>query len=764
MWPGADEQSPSRSQYFSWINNTNEGPTEAQTRANLAFFAWLRDEYGMQLDIYAFDAGAIDGASFYGSMDSERFQRQFPNGFGPVARLAAESGTRLGIWGGPDGFGDTVEDAAKRTEMMVSLCRDHQFELFKFDAVCGQLRPEKQDDFAGMMTECRRHSPDLILLNHRLDLGTALPHATTFLLGGAETYIDVHMANGFTATHSRAVALARESVPGLKRLTEDHGVCLSSCLDHWDDDLILQAFSRCLILAPEIYGNPWLLRDDEYPRLARIFNLHRRYRDVMVSGIELPEAEFGAGAVSRGDGGTRLITLRNLGWETVRCSIPLDTEIGIAATDSPVYVRRLHPFERVLGEFGYGEEVTVEAEPFRSLLLLVTSNPDDLTRAEPAVTGVDFEVVKPGQLILRGDPGSTAEVTFPTGMTQAVEFPGTALRLPIHRLIGTLMEVAVPEDARALYEATCFAADNNALEYRELVRSGPTEIAPVQGARDAFFNQPTWRRRFLADANLFDDDPETAFAVGRRWGEMRVKGGAFRLDLGDVTAIDRLELEVGDDYHLQPLKSNEGAWGAYSDDLKTWHRIRWWCSETISAEFPAGARARYITLDTGPDFVRAVRGYLGGTALDRTRWRASNLFASAGMAPAVRAWSYEFRLDEAATGAYVCVAIEGTHGIEGAYAALRVGDGYAGAPRRAPSFPSNTWECPVRKVDRNYTYFIPVTEAMIGVPLAAVVLQMGSRAYPWSAVDRTDVELHPKVWITANPIDALASIPMYLDA
>ena len=34
-------------------------------------------------------------------------------------------------------------------------------------------------------------SPDLILLNHRLKLGKGLPHATTFLWGGAETYIDV---------------------------------------------------------------------------------------------------------------------------------------------------------------------------------------------------------------------------------------------------------------------------------------------------------------------------------------------------------------------------------------------------------------------------------------------------------------------------------------------------------------------------------------------------------------------------------------------
>jgi len=105
VFPGADETTPSRAQYFSWINNTNEGATAAQTMVNLDFFGWLKREYGMQLDIYAFDAGAIDGKRFYGSIRSDRFKKQFPNGFGPIYQKAKSLGIRLGIWGGPDGFG-----------------------------------------------------------------------------------------------------------------------------------------------------------------------------------------------------------------------------------------------------------------------------------------------------------------------------------------------------------------------------------------------------------------------------------------------------------------------------------------------------------------------------------------------------------------------------------------------------------------------------------------------------------------------------------
>ena len=59
VYPGADERTPAYSQYFSWINNTNEGSTEKQTMVNLDFFKWLHDEYGMVLDIYVVSAGAI---------------------------------------------------------------------------------------------------------------------------------------------------------------------------------------------------------------------------------------------------------------------------------------------------------------------------------------------------------------------------------------------------------------------------------------------------------------------------------------------------------------------------------------------------------------------------------------------------------------------------------------------------------------------------------------------------------------------------------
>ncbi len=50
VFPGADETTPSLAQYFSWINNTNEGATEKQTLINLA------DELFVNRDAGARDA------------------------------------------------------------------------------------------------------------------------------------------------------------------------------------------------------------------------------------------------------------------------------------------------------------------------------------------------------------------------------------------------------------------------------------------------------------------------------------------------------------------------------------------------------------------------------------------------------------------------------------------------------------------------------------------------------------------------------------
>ena len=744
VFPGADEKTPSRSEYFSWINNTGEGSTEAQTIANLQFFKWLHDEYGMELDIYAFDAGNIDKKEFRGSSKVSKFDMQFPRGYKPMVDLAAQTGTRLGVWDAPDRFGNTPLEEKNQIEYMVSLCRDFKFELFKFDAMGGDLRDEKQDAFIRMMTECRKYSPDLILLNHRINLGTeAVKQATTFLFGGDETYIDVHMTNDRTATHHREGALNRELIPELQRLTEDHGVCLSSCLDYWEDDLILQAFNRNLILAPEIYGNPWFLRDDEYPRLAGIFNLTRRYKEILVNGMVLPENRYGEKAVSRGDGQTRLITLRNLSWLPVKRTIRLDGEIGLAK-GSVVELRQYHPTERLIGRYKFGQSVEVEVLPFRSCLLIATSG-----KPGPAlVEGCDYEVVqdvpgKPLKINLLGMPGERKKIKV-NGKTSEIDFPGTPLKEAWHRKLGDLKSVPVPADAEALYEATCFAADNNALEARTWVRSGPSSIPQVQKAREAFFKQQVFVDRGLWDQYLFDGDMNTSFYPGRRWGsrEVRINGGAFRLDMGAPTKLDSLRIIVGDEQALQPFKSWEPVRVEVSADLKTWMSVQALAGKVLTVLLDPVKPVRYLRLPGSPERIIEIEGYLSGRQVDRSRWRASNLFSGYRQAAPKEAFETSFTLSEIPKGSYLAIALNGRHGDEGAYAAIRVNGKPVGAPDRSLSYKSNAWEYPVPKAESNYTYYIPLTPDMAGAKIEAVVLVLKNGVS----------EFKPEVWVTAYPI------------
>lgn len=134
----------------------------------------------MQLDIYALDAANIDGGGWYGTLDSDRFKEKFSNSFDRIYEKANSIGCRLGMWLGPDGFGDTPEEGKARTDMIVGLSRDYNFMLYKFDACASGLRSEKEDAFVNMLIECRKHTPDLITLNHRIKLSEeSLPHMTT---------------------------------------------------------------------------------------------------------------------------------------------------------------------------------------------------------------------------------------------------------------------------------------------------------------------------------------------------------------------------------------------------------------------------------------------------------------------------------------------------------------------------------------------------------------------------------------------------------
>lgn len=738
---GADERTPSRSEYFSWINNTNEGSTEEQTLINLDFFAYLNARYGMQLDIYAWDAGNLDGANGnYESLDSEKIVKQYPNGYAPVVRRAAQIGTRMGVWGGADGYGNTVEETEKRRSLITGLCKDYNWALFKFDTVCGALRKDKRKEFAKTMRIARKYSPDLILLNHRNDLGNVEKYATTRLWEGQETYVEAHVYNTVTAPHNRAYMFFRGHTPNNSRLTEDHGVCLSSSLDFFEDDLVYQAFNRCLILAPEIYGNPWLLRDDELSRLAQVFNLHRQYRDILTQGFALSEEQYGNNAFVRGNATRRLISTGNASWQDKTISVKLDKRIGLKKCKR-VFVCLHYPYEQFVGIFDYGATACITLPSWRAALIEVC----ELSVARPMLTNCKYKVVcqRDGELNVLAVTGAVQKI-LPTGQTEEVERLSDVKEfdkcLVSPQLLGSLTSTQIPANVRQLYEYACFNADNDSLEYRSLLRSGKTDLPCVQRARDAFFNQPSYRLRGLETSIPFDNNPDTVFDTKSRLYEIyhgkgyRINGGCLRVDLGKTVHVDTVEIEFFDGLQNPPhvfAKQTVNDNMEFSVDLQTWQKATLLevqdlgkydltyfdyyvdsptvnCGLRKKAVFKTNCELRYFSVADPVDRIFSIKAFAQGKEIALQQPHLTNLFSPYERSKTQSVSYATVKLHDLPSHPYLAVAVEGHTGYEGVTCVAKIGGKLHAFPTRAPAYPANVYECYVHPAEGYYTFYLPV--------------------------------------------------------
>ncbi len=741
---GADNFTPSVPQYFSWINNTNEGSTQEHTLINLDFFKYLKDTYGMEIKIYAWDAGNFDGASEgYGNLNGAKFRSQYPEEYNNVVKKAAECGIRMGLWGSPDGFGDDEKTEKERFEFFVHLCRDHNFALFKLDGVCGHLRPEKAELFAEMLRECRKYSPDLIVLNHRLNLFEAEKHITTYLWNGNETYVDVLSGNNKTCMHHRGFMFTRGHTDNLERLAEDHGVCISSCIDYFEDELIYQAFNRSLILAPETYGNPWLMRDDELPKFARVYNLHRRNAEILVNGKLLPES-YGENACVRGSDTKRFISTGNNSWEKKTIKISIGEETGIK-TDKKLEVNIHHPYEKHLGVFSSGDTVEVELMPFRACLIEIAVTEE----AEPMLINGEYEIIKEasdgtpeevkilysrGEDILLRKNGN--ESFFMKGINTDIKE-----KAPVK--LGCLGEVVNnPENGEFLYETAMFAINNDCLEKRSLDRSGETSVPQVKAARDAFFNQKLYSLRGLENLNMFDGKNDTFFDSQSKTycdNDLRINGGCLRVDFGEEIDCDSAEIEFfSADFPTREVEIQSVPLNAeYSSDLKSWKLteeatlsekekftaevIRFTVHTTYNLDgkkmissYKINDRIRYLRIAKPVDRIYAVRLIKDGKEIKLISPKANNMQAHYRYRKTQVVLSGEFTLPEYKDLPRLAVAVEGEHGTECVYCVAEINGSFSGFPERAPEYKANQWEHRVLDSDKNNTFYIELPKGIEG--------------------------------------------------
>lgn len=803
--------------YFDWLCHDNSGPRESEVLANFAALRRLKELYGLQFDIYNSDAGLVESQGTYYPQFKANFLSRFPAGLKPLAEGSKALGMRLGLWLGPDGFGERPEEMAARREQLLSWVRDFNVGLFKMDTVVSELAhpdkyilEKKYQSLADALAEARRLDPGFVAINHRINDSPYMLTITDCLLWrGEETYIDVHISNETASLYNRDCSIGRELSSEFYgtpfRQFEDHGICFNSCLEKWEDDLVAQAFGRASVLSPEMYGTFFFLGDEDYPRLARLIQLHKRLEPLLKNSVPLP-----GGDIAHADGASSLVLVRNMTWEPALKSIPLDASIGLAAAPgTPLTVRQRHPWEILMKRAGDGAVVggtlAVELDPWSLRLIQI----DTVAPTEPLVAGVPYEIV-PGpdarsfDLKLLGTPGRKADVTFlnfggrsvrtragrpvPTGAKPwPVSFPGAAAAGPSFARLADLRDdpAAVPEGQR-LAELAKFGIDDDALEVREMVRlkREPSRLAEIEACR-AYM----WDKVAAAEGtfrNAFDGDPGTRWSDGfpRRSpftgspAAYRSETSLWRIDLGRPTDLATLELRVVRRTDAAFLEAVET-----SSDLRTWARtdgLSLAAAERIPAagslrqrgktvrifdvdagdkravtvSVPlAGGPCRYVRI-RGRNFgVSEIFGYDGaGRPLDRSGWRATNFL---GETPAPRRvlTAAHVPADDAPGREYAVAVTAGPakfDPVDGVYVVALV-DGRPVVPgHRAPSYPYHNyeWNSGAPKL-AGMTFRLPIDRSWQGKTVEFRVMMFGDGA------DGARAELR-----LVTPKPAFAEVPL----
>lgn len=745
--------------YFDWLCHDNSGPRESEVLANFAALRRLKELYGLQFDIYNSDAGLVESQGTYYPQFKANFLSRFPAGLKPLAEGSKALGMRLGLWLGPDGFGETPDAMAARREQLLSWVRDFNVGLFKLDTVVSELShpdryilEKKYQSLADALSEARRIDPGFIAINHRINDSPYMLTITDCLLWrGEETYIDVHISNETASLYNRDCSISRELTSEFFgtpfRQFEDHGICFNSCLEKWEDDLVTQAFGRASVLSPEMYGTFFFLGDEDYPRLARLIQLHKRLEPLLKNSYPQP-----GGDIAHADGASSLVLVRNMTWEPAMKSIPLDASIGLsAAPGTPLTVRQRHPWEMLMKRAGdeafLGGTLPVELDPFSIRLIQI----DTVAPTEPLVAGVPYEIV-PGpdarsfDIKLLGTPGRKADVAFlnfgdrtvrtcagqpvPIGdKPWPIAFPGTPAALPsFARLADFRDDPAGAEEGQRLAELAKFSIDDDALEVREMVRlkREPSGLPEIEACR-AYM----WDKVAAAEGtfrNAFDGDSGTRWSDGfpRRSpftgspAAYRSETSLWRIDLGQPTDLAKLDLRIVRQTDTAFLEAVET-----SSDLRTWTRTdgsSLAAAESIPAAdslrqrgktikifdvdagdkrpvviaIPlAGRPCRYVCI-RGRNFgVSEILGFDGaGRSLDRSGWRATNFL---GETPAPRRvlTAVHVPVDDAPGREYAIAVTAGPakfDPVDGVYVVALV-DGLPVVPRhRAPSYPYHNYE------------------------------------------------------------------------
>lgn len=92
---------------------------------------------------------------------------------------------------------------------------------------------------------------------------------------------------------------------------------------------------------------------------------------------------------------------------------------------------------------------------------------------------------------------------------------------------------------------------------------------------------------------------KTGFWPSNRFGtESKIKGGCFRLDLGQTEQVSKIVLTLSADRDLEPLQTEESATAEISTDLINWRKIFFLTGKNM--EIVINDSVRYLRMRNSP--------------------------------------------------------------------------------------------------------------------------------------------------------------------
>lgn len=311
-------------------------------------------------------------------------------------------------------------------------------------------------------------------------------------------------------------------------------------------------------------------------------------------------------------------------------------------------------------------------------------------------------------------------------------------------------------DIEKQVETALFIQDHDSLEARSVKRSGETKIPEVQAARDAFFNQRTYKARGPEYRFAFDNREDTFYdgisRVFHDWWfhDTRQDGGCLRVDFGTEYDADYVLFEYFDvDQPLERniVKQQIPATCDFSIDLSKWTESILEKMEPLRKEvidvlvegvhdiiqkeglrciirYPIHGGVRYLRMPCPIDHIYKIALVKDGKELSLANPHANNLMAYKRDVAYVKEMKITIPREDFREGCYITVGLEGEHGSEGAYAILECEGDYFGAFERSPSYNAIPWEIISYTVaaDHHYSYYFAVTPEMCEKELTVRVL------------------------------------------